>query len=142
MLVKPEGIANVNNITDIEQTEAGTQTSDEVKAALIISGAYKRRYGGLKNDLDNNYIMGTDQYQDTTEKARIILGNYKPPRQQQRHQPRYDGGAAFIQRGRGDSGGRGHNDRLGRSGGTGRINATVVSAIREEGSVARYNRNG
>ena len=25
--------------------------------------------------------MGTDQYPDTTEKARVLLGNYKPPRQ-------------------------------------------------------------
>ena len=57
--------------------------------------------------------MGTYQYPDTTEKARVLLGNYKPPRQQQRHQPRYDGGVAFIQRGRGDSGGRGRDDRGG-----------------------------
>ena len=72
--------------------------------------------------------MGTDQYPDTTEKARVLLGNYKPPRQQQRYQPRDDGGVAFIYRGR--------------SGGTGRSNATVVSSISEEGSVARSNRNG
>ena len=25
--------------------------------------------------------MGADQYPDTTEKARLLLGNYKPPRQ-------------------------------------------------------------
>ena len=70
------------------------------------------------------------------------MGNYKPPRQQQRHQPRDDGGFAFIQRGGGDSGGRGRNDRVGRSGGTNRSNATVVSAISEEVSVARSSCNG
>ena len=86
--------------------------------------------------------MGTDQYPDTTKKARVLLGNYKPPRQQQRHQPRDDGGVAFIQRGRGDSGVHGRDDRVGRSGGTNRSNATVVSAISEEGSVARSNCNG
>ena len=86
--------------------------------------------------------MGADQYPDTTEKARVLLGNYKLPCQQQRHQPRYYGGVAFIQRGRGDSGGRRRNDRVGRSGGTNRSNATVVSAISEEGSIARSNRNG
>ena len=86
--------------------------------------------------------MGTDQYPNTTEKARVLLGNYKPPRQQQRHQPRYDRGFAFIQKGRGDSGGRGRDGRGGRSGGTGISNATVVSAISEEGSVARSNCNG
>ena len=73
--------------------------------------------------------MGADQYPDTTEKARVLLGNYKPPRQQQRHQPRDDVGVAFIQRGRGDYGGRGRDDRGGRSGGIGRGNATTVSAI-------------
>ena len=103
LFAKPGHIADVNNITDIERTEAETQTSDAVKAALLISGAEKRRYGGLKNDLGNNYIMGTDKYPDTTEKARGLLGNYKHPRLQQFHQPRDDGGVAFIQRGRGDS---------------------------------------
>ena len=51
-------IADINNITNIERTEAETQTSDAVKAALLISGAEKLRYGGLKNDLGNNYLMG------------------------------------------------------------------------------------
>ena len=96
MIAEPGRIADVNNITDIERTEAETQTSDAVKAALLISGAEKRRYGGLKNELGNNYMMGTDQYPDTTEKARVLLGNYKPPRQQQRHQPRDDGGVSLI----------------------------------------------
>ena len=45
---EPGCISDINNITDIEQTEAETQTLDAVKAALIISGADKRRYGGLK----------------------------------------------------------------------------------------------
>ena len=98
LLAEPGRIADVNNITDVEQAEAETQTLDAVKAALLISGADKRRYGGLKNDLGNNYLMVTDQYPDTTEKVRVLLGNYKPPRQQQRHQPRDDGGFAFIQR--------------------------------------------
>ena len=62
MLAKPGRIADVNNITDIERTEAENQTSDAVKAALLISGADKHRYGGLKNDLGNNYLMGADQY--------------------------------------------------------------------------------
>ena len=86
--------------------------------------------------------MGTYQYPYTTEKARVLLGNYKPPRQQQRHQPRDDGGVAFIHRGRGDSGVRGRDNRGGSIVGTGRGNATVVSAISKEGSVARSNRNG
>ena len=61
LLAKPGRISDVNNITDIERTEAETQTSDAVKAELLISGADKRRYGELQNDLSTNYLMGTDQ---------------------------------------------------------------------------------
>ena len=86
--------------------------------------------------------MGTYQYPDTTEKERVYLGNYKHPCQQQCHQPIDYGVVAFIPRGRGDYGGRGRDEIWGRSGGTVRSNAAVVSAISEEGSVARYNRNG
>ena len=61
LLSEPGRIAGINNITDAEQAEAETQTSDAVKDALLIIGAKKRIYGGLKNDLGNNYLMGTDQ---------------------------------------------------------------------------------
>ena len=54
MLAEPGRIDDANNITDIERTESETQTSDAVKAALLISGAEKLRYGGLKNDLGKN----------------------------------------------------------------------------------------
>ncbi len=50
---------------------------DAVKAALLISGADKRRYGRLKEQLPNNYLLGTDQYPDMLEKALRILGNYQ-----------------------------------------------------------------
>ena len=142
LLAKPGRIADNNKITNTEQAEAETQTSDAVKAALIISGSKKRRYGGLKNDLGKKYLLGIDQYPNTTEKSRVLLGNYKPARQQKRHQPIEDGGLAFIQKGRGYSGGHGRGDRGGQSGGTGRCNATTVSTISKEGSVARSNQNG
>ena len=75
LLAEPGCISNINNITYTEQAEAETQTSDAVKAALLIGGANKRRYGGLKNDLGNNYLMGTDQYPDTTDQSlhKLIL---------------------------------------------------------------------
>ena len=99
LLVEPGRIADINNITDAERAETETETLDAFKDAPLISGANKRRYGGLNNDLGNNYLLGTDQYPYTTEKAIVLMGNYKPPRQQQLHQPRYDGGVAFIHRG-------------------------------------------
>ena len=142
MIAKPGRITDINNITDAEREEAETETTDAVKAALLISGADKRRYGGLNNDLGNNYLLGTYQYPDTAEKARVLLGKYKPPLQQQRHHPRDDGGFAFIHKGRGYSGGHGRGDRCICSGGTGRDNATTVSTISEVGIGARSNRNG
>ena len=66
MLAEPGRISDINNITDIEQTEDENQISDAVKAALLINGSDKRRYRGLKNDPGNNYLMGVDQYPDTT----------------------------------------------------------------------------
>ena len=66
LIAEPGRIADVNNITDVERAESETQTSDAVKAELLINGAEKRRYGGLKNDLGNNCLLGTDQYPDIT----------------------------------------------------------------------------
>ena len=66
LIAKPGRISNINNITDAERAEDETQTLDAVKAALLISGANKPIYGGLKNDLGNNYLLGTEQYPDTT----------------------------------------------------------------------------
>ena len=96
LIAEPGRIANINNITNAERSEAETETLDAVKAALLIRGSDKRRYRGLKNDLGKKYLLVTDQYPDTTEKARVLLGKYKPPRKQQRYQPIYDGGFAFI----------------------------------------------
>ncbi len=68
---------NPNNITEAEQTAAEQEVADAVKAALLISGADKRRYERLKEHLANNYLLGTDQYLVTLEKASRILGNYQ-----------------------------------------------------------------
>ena len=78
---------------------AVTETTESVKAAMVISGADKRRYGQLKLDLSNNYLLGTDQYPDTLEKAVNLLTNYQAPPKlhQMRAHPR-DGDVAFLQR--------------------------------------------
>ena len=68
---------NPSNITNAEQTAAEEEVADAVKAALLISRADKRRYGRLKEQLANNYLLGTNQYPDTLEKASRILGNYQ-----------------------------------------------------------------
>ena len=70
-------MSDPRNITKAEGTAAEEEVADVVKAALLIRGADKRRYGRLKEQLANNYLLGTDQYPDTLEKASWILGNYQ-----------------------------------------------------------------
>ena len=45
--------------------KVGEDAMEAVKAALLISGADKTRFGQLKDKLANNYLLGTDQYPDT-----------------------------------------------------------------------------
>jgi hypothetical protein len=71
-----------NNVTEEELAVAEEEVTKAVKAALLISGVDKKRYGNLKEQLANIYILGTYQYPNTLEKALRILGNYqeaKPP---------------------------------------------------------------
>ena len=101
--------------TAAEITKAEEDVSEAVKAALLISGADKTRFGRLKDKLANNYLLGTDQYPGTYKKAMRILGHYQTTRTNRTF--RGDGtesGLEFIQRG-----GRGRGCG-GRGGGAGR----------------------
>jgi hypothetical protein len=80
LLRAPGRVNNQNNITEQEQQDAVDEVAEAVKAALLISGADKRRYGKLKEQLANNYLLGTDQYPNTLEKATRVLGNYQVPK--------------------------------------------------------------
>jgi hypothetical protein len=96
-------VAGPSSITISELAEAKEEVADGVKAALLISGSDKQRYGRLKDQLANNsYLLGTDQYPDTLEKASRILGNYQiakgSPFGDQRNVNKR-GGLAFIQQG-------------------------------------------
>ena len=55
-------------------------SAEQIKAALLISGADCRRYGKLKDELANSYLLGSDQYPNTLEKAARILSNYQVSR--------------------------------------------------------------
>jgi hypothetical protein len=57
--------------------KAQKDSSEAVKAALLISRADRRMYGGLKDALANNYLLGNDQYPDTYDKAFRVLANYQ-----------------------------------------------------------------
>jgi hypothetical protein len=91
-----------------EKASAKTETTEAVKAMLLISRANKQQYGKLKDELVNNYLLGLDQYQDTCKKALRVLGNYKvtgrprPPREKTKSR------VAFLQQGgQGQGAGRG-----------------------------------
>ena len=107
-----------------ERSDTEETSSEAVKAALLISGADRRKYGKLKDELANNYLLGTDQYPDTFEKALRILGNYQTTTNSLPYRPSPNNtGVAFLQRGgRGGRGaGRGgqgrSNDKSGSTGG-------------------------
>jgi hypothetical protein len=121
LLASPGQVRNPNSITDAEETAAEEEVADAAKAALLISGADKRRYGRLKEQLANNYLLGTDQYPDTLEKASRILGNYqvaKGPPFGDRRNTNKGGGLAFLEQG-GARAGRGRGGRGAQTAGRG-----------------------
>jgi hypothetical protein len=64
--LKRRGLTSPN---DAQIEVAENVAVEQVKAALLISGADRRKFGKLKDELANNYLLGTDQYPDTLEKA-------------------------------------------------------------------------
>ncbi len=116
LLNEPGRVVNPGYVMAAERRAAEEEANESVKAALLISGADKRRYGKLKDEVANNYLLGTDQYPDTLDKAVRILSNYQTTKSYMPFRgSRPESGLAFIQRG-----GRGGRGRGGRSRGTGR----------------------
>ncbi len=106
LLASPGKVVDVNNIARAEQAVAEEEIVEVVKAAMLISGVNKAQYGKLKEQLANNYLLGTDQYPNMPEKASRILGNYQGPKPSSGGYQRNEGaGLAFIQQGA--QGGRG-----------------------------------
>ncbi len=110
-------------------------SAKQVKAALLISGADRRKYGKLKDELASSYLLGSDQYPNTLEKAARILSNYQVTRVNvpYRGSPN-DEGVAFLQQGgRGGRGagrgGRGGQGAKSNSTGGGSAGADNVSTI-------------
>ncbi len=91
-------VKDVRKPTDQEIAKVEDDLCKAVKAALLVSGADKRRYGKLKEELANNYLLGSDQYPNTFEKTMRILGNYQVGKTSMpfRTSPN-DTGVAFIQ---------------------------------------------
>ncbi len=100
LLKNPSWVNNVHNVTPKERAEAKETICEAVKAAILISGADKQQYGKLREEYANDYLLGTDQYPDTFDKAVRILGNYQTSKSSTpfRASPD-DTGVAFLQRG-------------------------------------------
>jgi hypothetical protein len=130
-----------------ERNDAEETASEAVKGALLISGADRRKYGKLKDELANNYLLGTDQYLDTFEKALRILRNYQTMTNSlpYRPSPNNTGVAFFQQGGRGGRGagrggqGRG-DDKSGSTGGG--ATGDDVSAMTGRTGESRTNSKG
>ena len=78
-LASPGQVRNPSNITEAEQTAAEEEVADTVKAALLISRADKWRYGRLKEQQANNYLLRTDQYLDTHRGSLEITNSQRGP---------------------------------------------------------------
>ncbi len=72
--------ANAAAPMEDEIAKMENEANKAVKAVLLISGAGKRRYRQLKDQLANNYLLGMDQYSNTYEKEMQISGNYQASR--------------------------------------------------------------
>ena len=67
---------------------------------MLISGASRQQYGRLKDELTNDYLLGSDHYPDTLEKAGMILVNYQNTRASGPYRANGNKtGVAFLQRG-------------------------------------------
>ncbi len=85
-------------VSATQRKDVEDATSKTVKAALCISGADRRRYGKLKDELANKYLLRMDQYPDTFDKALHILGNYQTTRMRVPFKPNpNDTVVAFLQ---------------------------------------------
>ena len=85
-------------LTTKERSDAEEASSEAVKSALLISGADRRKYGKLKDELVNNDLLGMDQYHNTFEKAIHILGNYQTTTNSLPYRPSCNNtGVSFLQ---------------------------------------------
>ena len=97
---------NITNPSPMQLSEAEDMSIKQVKAAMLISGASRQKYGRLKDELADDYLLGSDHYPDTLEKAGRILANYQNTRASKPYRVNAnETGVAFLQRG--GRGGRG-----------------------------------
>ncbi len=126
LLKDPSWVNDVHNVTPKERAETKETACKAVKAAMLISSADKRQYGKLRDNA-NNYLLGTNQYPDTFDKALRILGNYQTSKSCALFRASQDNtGVAFLQQG--GCGGRGSRRGCGRGTGRGKFTGEGANA--------------
>jgi hypothetical protein len=105
LILKPITTAG-GTVMAAQLKKAEEESSKAVKAALLISGANRCRYGALKDALANNNLLGSNQYPGTFDKAMRVFGNYQVTKTSVPYRASPDDtGVAFLQQG--GRGGRG-----------------------------------
>ena len=106
---------NIANPSPTQLSEAEDVSIEQVKAAMLISGASHQKYGKLKDELAHDYLLGSDHYPDTLEKAGRILANYQSTRASAPYRASANKtGVAFMQRGGRGGQGTGRGGQEGR----------------------------
>ena len=97
---------NIADTGPTQLSEVEDVSIEQVKVAMLSSGASRQKYGKLKDELANDYLLGSDHYPDTLEKAGRILANYQSTRASAPYRASANKtGVAFMQHG--GRGGRG-----------------------------------
>jgi hypothetical protein len=129
---------------DAERKKAMSESLEAVKATLLINGANNQQYAKLKDELANNYLLSSDQYPDTCNKALRVLGNYQVSGMRLPAAARNKSEVAFLQQSQQGHGGRGAGGNVatgqGASGADAGCSASVTSGgTREQGQARKTN---
>jgi predicted RNA-binding protein associated with RNAse of E/G family len=63
--------------TPAQQQQAQAAARERALACALLFGSDKLRYGKLLEDLENNFVQGTDNYPDTVQRAYTLLVHWK-----------------------------------------------------------------
>ena len=69
-----------NTISNNQKKQAKLRAKDKYLAALLLATVNNSRYKALKDNLDNNYTLGRDDYLKTPQEIVSILESYKAPK--------------------------------------------------------------
>jgi Reverse transcriptase (RNA-dependent DNA polymerase)/Zinc knuckle len=97
---------DINNMSGVEKAIVEKETLERYLAMSFILGADKLRYGRLIENLENDYLQGTDKFPETVTDAYNLLTNWKQdPRNMMRNIGTMNDGVSFANVDTNDEGG-------------------------------------